>query len=97
MAIFKVGQRVRCVVGTVCRGREASILYAEDGVRDDGRRGLYYLIKVDGVGEYNPTNNRRIAAFPDEIEPLVPPKDEAWEAFKTLVCTPDPVLVNEKV
>jgi len=98
MANFKIGDRVRLVVQAhphivpdLKVGTEGTIKSAlTEHLCFDGEIVLGYAVNFDD-------GHSDMACYPFELAPLAPPKDEAWEAFKTLVCTPDPVLASEKV
>lgn len=94
MAKFKVGDRVRCLTGEICKGLEATIYSEFDGLRTDFESGHFYLIDVDGIGKINPNNNLPIAALDYEIAPLSPPHAEAWSRFKSLHLQPDPAILR---
>lgn len=104
MAKFKVGDRVRII------GPEWSQHIGKTGTiwrRQDGNWGNYstsrgvpadalgFTVDIDGIGKFHPSGNY-FAYEVHNLAPLVPPHEEAWQAFKRLHLTPDPALIVAK-
>lgn len=93
MAKFKVGDRAKIMYHGDAFGKHCTIV---DGPRSEfylGKLVTAYFVSVDGRGAFA-SDGMPMGYEPHELEPLTPPHQEQWEAFKTLYLKPQTHLVQ---
>ena len=97
MALYSIGQRVRVVrthgYGSVCQGREATILAIPGESLDSPER---YGICVDGVPPPGDAFMNLWWASGYALEPLLPPAADEWAADKVKSVTKPTYIEPER-
>ena len=100
MSKFKVGDRVRIIrKRNWLKGKEATVyrvdtwnLHDTSVIRKTAKLGdAAYCLNVDGVGKLN-MKGHLIAFNYEDLEPLVPPDERAWQKFREHL-KPNPLVI----